>query len=111
MSHPNGGTYWDKTLVVVLSEFSRNNTGDEGFNSGNGSDHVAERTGPTRNQAIAVMGGMVTAAGKRLGETDDAMNACGPVYSSRSLLATLLDVLGVDSSALWADAPIQELFS
>lgn len=111
MSHPKGGTYWDKTLVVVLSEFSRNNTGDEGFNSGNGSDHVSERSGPARNQAIAVMGGMVSAAGKRLGATDDAMNALGPVYSSRSLLATLLDVLGVDASTLWADAPIQELFT
>lgn len=111
MDHPSGGTYWDHTLVVVMSEFSRNNTLMSGFNSGNGSDHVGEAAGPARNQAIAVMGGMVTAGGKRLGATDERMNALDRVYSSRSLLSTMLDVVGVDPSRYWADAPIGELFS
>lgn len=111
MSHPTGGTYWDHTLVAVVSEFSRNNTEAGGFNSGNGSDHVGEGVGPVRNQAVALMGGVITAGGKRLGETDEALNARGQVFSSRSLLSTFLDVLGVDSSPFWADAPIQELFT
>jgi uncharacterized protein (DUF1501 family) len=111
MSHPSGGTFWDHTLVAVVSEFSRNNTRSNGFNSGNGSDHVGDEAGPARNQAIAVMGGMVAKAGKKLGETDSEMNAVGPVWSSRSLLSTFLDVLGIDHNSFWPDAPIQELFT
>lgn len=110
MQHPGGGTYWDKTMVVVVSEFSRNNTALNGFNSGNGSDHVGEASGPTRNQAVAVMGGMVTQGGKLIGSTDKNMNAQGKVFSSRSLLATCLDGLGMDPNKYWADAPIEELF-
>lgn len=110
MPHPSGGAYWDHTLVAVVSEFSRNNTSAEtGFNSGNGSDHVEERPGPCRNQAIAVMGGPVTAAGRLIGSTDAEMNATGTVFGSRRLLATFLDVLGLDNA--FGDAPIEELFA
>lgn len=111
MNHAKGGTYWDRTLVVVVSEFSRNNTGVGGFNSGSGSDHVYEGPGPQRNQAIAVMGGVVTQKGKLLGATDEEMNAIDRVYSSRSLLATLLDVVGIDHTVAIDDEPIGELFS
>jgi len=111
MAHPSGGTYWDKTLVTVLSEFSRNNTGTNGYNSGNGSDHVTENPDACRNQAIAFMGGPISAGGKQLGQTDENMRALDRVYSSRSLLATLLDVLGIDSTAYWKDEPITELFT
>lgn len=110
MPHDKGGTFWDRSLVVVVSEFSRNNTNADGFNSGRGSDHVYEGPGPARNQAVAIMGGPIAAKGKRLGETDDEMNATGKVYSSRSLLSTLLDVVGVDHRPFWEDEPIQELF-
>jgi hypothetical protein len=112
MPHPEGGTYWDKTVVVTLSEFSRNNTfAETGFNSGNGSDHVLEESGPTRNQAIAAMGGVITAGGRLIGSTDEEMNATGVRFSSRQLLSTLLDVIGLDHSEFWPDAPINELFS
>lgn len=110
MPHPRGGNYWDKTLVAVVSEFSRNNTEASGFNSGNGSDHVGEGTGPTRNQAIAVMGGVVTVPGKRLGATDAELNAQDLVFSSRSLLSTFLDVLGIDPLPVLGEAGISELF-
>lgn len=110
MPHPSGGMFWDHTLVAVVSEFSRNNTEMNGFNSGNGSDHVPENVGPTRNQAVPVMGGMIAASGKRIGETDREMVARGPVFSSKSLLSTFLDVLGLDHAPFWQDAPIQELF-
>ncbi len=112
MPHPTGGTYWDKTLVVVLSEFSRNNTEETGFNSGAGSDHVGYLPGPCRNQAIALMGGVIPSAnrGKRYGSSDDQMVATGTVYSSKQLLSTILDVLGIAPTPYWSDAPIAELF-
>lgn len=111
LDHPAGGRYWDHTVVAVLSEFSRNN-GDPrtGFNSGDGSDHVLNQPEALRNQAIALMGGPITARGRLLGATDASMKPLGPVYSSRSLLATFLDLLGVDPSPFWGDPPIRELF-
>jgi hypothetical protein len=112
MPHPEGGTYWDKTIVVTLSEFSRNNTfAETGFNSGDGSDHVAGGDGPARNQAIAVMGGLVAKKGKLLGATDEDMNAQGGTVDMRALLATLLDVIGIDGRALLGKDPIGELFT
>lgn len=112
MPHPDGGTYWDNTLVVTLSEFSRNNTfEDTGFNSGNGSDHVPNGDGPARNQAIAVMGGPVTAKGKLIGRTDENMNALEGTIDMRSLLATLLDVIGVDGREHLGKDPVSELFT
>ncbi len=111
LDHPRGGKFWDRTMVVVLSEFSRNNTGPQGFNSGNGSDHVLESPAPCRNQAMAFMGGPVTAGGRLLGATDQEMNALDKVYSSRSLLSTLLDVQGLSHEDDWEDPPIEELFA
>ena len=98
MPHPDGdGTYWDKTLVVTTSEFSRNNTQElTGFNTGNGSDHVGSDDAPTRNQALVMMGGVVAAAGQMIGSTDDDIKATGEVIASRDVLATVLDVLGLD---------------
>jgi hypothetical protein len=111
MPHPEGGSYWDKTLVVTASEFSRNNTFPEtGFNSGNGSDHVFEDDGPARNQALAVMGGAVTQKGKLIGRTDADLNAIEGTVSSRAFLATLLDVVGIDSAETLGADPIGELF-
>jgi uncharacterized protein (DUF1501 family) len=114
MPHPSGGTYWDHTLVTTIGEFSRNNTMETGFNSGNGSDHVTSEAGPSRNQAVAFMGGPVSAmggAGKLIGSTDAAINATGAVFSSRSWLSTLLDAVGIDHASLWPDAPIAELYT
>ena len=112
MDHPSGGKFWDHTLVLTVSEFSRNNTAeDTGFNSGNGSDHVDERDAPSRNQALAFMGGAVTAGGELLGATDDEMRPQDRVYSSRSVLATVMDVLGLDPGQHWAEPAISELFA
>ncbi len=111
MDHPDGGKFWDHTLVLTVSEFSRNNTGeDTGFNSGNGSDHVEQREAPSRNQAFAFMGGAVTAAGELLGASDEDMSPLDRVYSSQSVLATTLDVLGVRPAEDWSEEPISELF-
>lgn len=115
MPHPTGGTYWDHSIVCVVSEFSRNNTTDSGFNSGAGSDHVGAESGPARNQAVAMMGGPISGVeGQLIGSTDDQIDALEPglVFSSRSLLATLFDAIGVDPAGQFpADAPISELYS
>jgi hypothetical protein len=112
MQHPKGGTYWDKTLVVLGSEFGRT-TGGNKFNSANGSDHSSDLA--TRWMSMPMMGGVISQAGKggkRLGETRSSdLRAMGQVYSYRSVLKTLLDVLGADHSTMFpADNPIQDLF-
>jgi hypothetical protein len=116
MPHPTGGSYWNHTLVVVYSEFSRNNTRLEtGFNSALGSDHlVTDPVAPMRNQAVALMGGVLTAAGtagRQFGATDESMNPIDDVFTMRSLQSTLLDLLGVDHTPFWPDAPIAPMFS
>lgn len=113
MQHPDGGTYWDKTLVVLGSEFGRT-TGSQRFNSAGGSDHSSDYA--TRWMSMPMMGGVIVQAGKggkRLGETRSAdLAPTGQVYSYRSMLKTMMDLLGADHSGIFpADAPIQELFS
>ncbi|MFO0725407.1 MAG: DUF1501 domain-containing protein [Myxococcota bacterium] len=111
MPHPSGGNYWQHTVVSVVSEFSRNNgSPSTGFNSGLGSDHTKEKPDAMRNQAVALMGGPIITKGKLIGATDQDMHPIGPVFSSRSLLATFLDVLGLDPAPFWPDPPIGELF-
>jgi hypothetical protein len=111
LQHPEGGTYWDHTLVVCTSEFTRDNTELSGFNSGQGSDHNG---GPgCRYQALPFFGGLVGQGGKFFGETDyDTMEPKmgEPVFSSQSLLALCLDVLGIDSALHFADAPLTAIF-
>ena len=110
MTHPLGGTYWDSTVVAVVSEFSRNNTDpSSGFNSGRGSDHVLESPAPMRNQAIALMGGPIV-GGRLIGSTDAEMRATGPVFRSRRVLSTFLDLLGMSHEPHWPDEPIAELY-
>jgi uncharacterized protein DUF1501 len=113
MQHPEGGTYWDKTLVVLGSEFGRT-TGGSRFNSANGSDHGPDLA--TRWMSMPFMGGVITAAGKG-GKSLGAVNASnlkatGQVYSYRSVLKTMLDMLGADHQGIFpADAPIQDFFA
>ncbi len=112
MQHPKGGTYWDKTLVVLGSEFGRTANGSK-FNSANGSDHSSDLA--TRWMSMPMMGGVISAAGKggrRLGEARASdLKAMGQVYSYRSVLKTMLDLLGADHSTVFpADNLIEDLF-
>lgn len=112
MQHPEGGTYWDKTLIVLGSEFGRTTQGAR-FNSAGGSDHSSDLA--TRWMSMPMLGGVIDAAGKggrRFGETRKAdLVAQGPVYSYRALLKTFLDVLGADATEVFpGDAPIGEFF-
>lgn len=113
MQHPKGGTYWDKTLVVLGSEFGRTGNGSR-FNSANGSDHSSDLA--TRWMSMPMMGGLIDRLGKggrTLGAVRSAdLKATGQVYSYRSVLKTLLDLLGADHSTVFpADNPIQDLFT
>lgn len=110
MQHPDGGTYWDHTAVVLGSEFSRTARGGR-FNSARGSDHGGDHA--TRWMSMPFMGGpFAAAAGRRLGETRAAdLRAAGTVYSYRSVLKTLLDGLGADHEEFFpADPPFDDLF-
>lgn len=113
MQHPEGGTYWDRTLVVLGSEFGRTASGQR-FNSARGSDHNSDL--PTRWMSMPLMGGVIQAAGKggrQLGATRASdLAATGKVYSYRSVLKTMLDLLGADHAGVFpADPPIEDLFT
>ncbi|MCA9577182.1 MAG: DUF1501 domain-containing protein [Polyangiales bacterium] len=109
MSHPDGGTYWDHTLVVYGSEFSRTARGDR-FNSARGSDHTGDNS--TRWMSMPFFGGPVP-GGRVVGATTERneLRAQGTVYSYRSMLNTLLDGLECDPSVFFpADEVVPGLF-
>ncbi|MFW6057991.1 MAG: DUF1501 domain-containing protein [Persicimonas sp.] len=113
MEHPDGGSYWDHTLVVLGSEFGRTAGGNE-FNSARGSDHGGDLA--TRWMSMPFMGGVIDEAGnggRRFGETRNRdLEATGQVYSYRSVLKTLMDVLGCDHREFFdADDPFDDLFA
>ena len=97
LAHPDGGTFWDHTLITVLSEFSRDNTERlTGYNSAQGSDH--QGLNGSRYQAIPFMGGIVQ-GGRMFGQTDRVTMAPinrEEVFHSQGVLATLADAIGVD---------------
>lgn len=109
LSHPAGGTYWDNTVVVCGSEFSRTTRGGP-FNSARGSDHGGDYA--TRWMSMPFMGGPVVAKGRRIGETDPgSLEAVGPVFSYRATFKTLMDVLGCEHSEFFpADEPYGDVF-
>ena len=99
MPHPEGGTYWDHTLVVFGSEFGRTARGSR-FNSARGSDHGGDLA--TRWMSMPMMGGVIDRCGlggAMLGMTRSSdLRAEGQVVSYRSMMKTLMDMLGGDHS-------------
>jgi uncharacterized protein (DUF1501 family) len=113
MSHPEGGTLWDHTLVVLQSEFGRDNLMGNGYNSGGGSDHTG---GPgSRYQAFPYLGGLVGQPGKMWGRTDPATMeplAGEPVFSTTSHMAMALAVLDIATEEIWPGVdPIEVIFT
>jgi len=108
LEHPDGGTYWDHTVVAFGSEFSRT-TGGSRFNSARGSDHSGDRA--TRWMSMPFFGGPVVGGrivGASTGRAD--LVADGTVYSYRSVLNTLLDGLGCDPTVFFpADGVVPDL--
>lgn len=110
MMHPEGGTYWDHTIVAFGSEFSRTTRGGR-FNSAQGSDHGGDYS--TRWMSMPFMGGPVSGIGGRMiGETDRAtLEDKGKVFSYRSTMKTLMDALGCEHDEFFeADEPFEDLF-
>jgi hypothetical protein len=113
MRDDEGNFLWDSTVVVVMSEFSRDNTDPStGFNTGNGSDHQGGIA--SRNQIWPIFGGPIKAGGKKIGglnpntlEVADGKR----IATVRSVHATLLALLGIDSTRHFADPPIAELMT
>ena len=113
MVHPDGGSYWDRTLVTVTSEFGRDNVTGEGFNSGGGSDHTG---GPgSRNQAFPYMGGLVGQGGKMFGRTHPStmqVKPGEPSFSTVSHMAMMLALLDIDPEPYFPGVePLTAIFS
>jgi truncated hemoglobin YjbI len=109
MDHPEGGKYWDHTVVMVGSEFSRTTRGGR-FNSARGSDHGGDYA--TRWMSMPFMGGPIGAKGRKIGSTNPADLADQDlVFSYRAVWKTMMDVLGADHTAFFpADEPFEDLF-
>ncbi|MCH9684927.1 MAG: DUF1501 domain-containing protein [Deltaproteobacteria bacterium] len=112
MNHPEGGTYWDRTMVMVTSEFGRDNLMSSGYNSGGGSDHQG---GPgSRFQALPYMGGLVGQGGRFFGQTDFTTMEplqSEPIYGTTSHLATALAFLDINTEDIWPGIePITDIF-
>ncbi|MCA9681112.1 MAG: DUF1501 domain-containing protein [Myxococcales bacterium] len=109
MQHPDGGTYWDHTMVTMGSEFSRSTRGGR-FNSARGSDHGGDYA--TRWMSMPFFGGPIQAMGRRLGETRASdLEPLGKVYSYRSAMKSMMDALGCDHDEFFpADPAVDDFF-
>lgn len=108
MTHPQGGSYWDHTLVVLGSEFSRSSRGRR-FNSARGSDHGGDRE--TRWMSMPMMGGPLSVPGRQLGGTRaNDLAPTGKVYSYRALMRSLMLGLGADVSEIFAQDEVFDDF-
>ena len=110
LEHPEGGTYWDHTIVAVGSEFSRTTRGGR-FNSARGSDHGGDYA--TRWMSMPFMGGPIVAKGRRIGATEpNELKDTGKVFSYRSMWLTMMDLLGAETSEFFpADEPFEDLLA
>lgn len=91
-----GKTLLDTTVITVLTDFNRGNWAvGSGFNGGSGSDHQTNED-KTALQCIPIIGGGLP-GGKVLGQVggDGSRAGASPVYETRQILATVLDLLGV----------------
>lgn len=105
LQHPDGGTYWDHTVVAFGSEFGRTTNGSR-FNSARGSDHGGDYA--TRWMSMPFFGGPVAAPGKLLGATARRADLApdGEVVGYRSVMKTLLEGLGCDHSDVFPADPV-----
>jgi uncharacterized protein (DUF1501 family) len=101
-------TLLDTTVITVLTDFNRGNWGvGSGFNGNQGSDHSTGED-KTALQCIPIIGGGLP-GGRILGQVGGGGSASGgsPVYETRQVLATVLDLLGIPSAAFYPNiAPL-----
>ncbi|MBL4634647.1 MAG: DUF1501 domain-containing protein [Kofleriaceae bacterium] len=95
-----GVSLLDTTVITVLTDFNRGNWSvGSGFNGNNGSDHRTNED-KTAFQCIPMIGGGLP-GGKILGEigASGSPTAGSPIYTTQQVLATVLDLLGLPSTA------------
>jgi hypothetical protein len=100
----DGLTLLDTTVITVLTDFNRGNWGQaSGFNGNDGSDHQSNND-KTAMQCIPIVGGGLP-GGRILGEIggDGSPVGASPVYETRQVLATALDLIGVTPGAFLPD--------
>jgi hypothetical protein len=106
----DGLTLLDTTVITVLTDFNRGNWAQgSGFNGNGGSDHQSNND-KTSYQCIPIVGGGLP-GGKVLGEvgSDGSPVGSSPVYGTRQVLATVLDLMGVPSGSFFPDTePLTE---
>lgn len=109
LDHPDGGTFWDHTVVTVVSEFARDNVEKTtGYNSAQGSDHRG--LNGSRFQAVPFMGGPID-GGKFYGATDrETMAAKDEVFASQGVLAMLADAVGVDPGEFLDEPAVTRMY-
>ncbi|VAW70717.1 hypothetical protein MNBD_GAMMA09-2442 [hydrothermal vent metagenome] len=94
-------------LIVVDTEFGRDNTGENGFNSSSGSDHNNRYA---KYFSVMFAGGGVT-GGRAIGATDVSFSPVdGITYHSSRINATIYDLLGVSRGKYLSTTPIEELY-
>lgn len=101
-----GKTLLDTTVITVLTDFNRGNWSvGSGFNGNNGSDHRTNED-KTALQCIPIIGGGLP-GGKVLGEVggDGSPVGASPVYETRQVLATVLDLIGLPAASFFPGVP------
>ncbi len=86
----------DTTVITVMTDFNRGNWSvGSGFNGNQGSDHRTNQD-KTVIQCVPIIGGGLP-GGKVLGQMggDGSPQAGSPVYETRQIIATVLDLIGV----------------
>ncbi len=102
----------EDVLIVVDTEFGRDNTGDNGFNNNNGSDHSSRYA----RYFSAMFAGGGVAGGQALGTTDSQFvpqpdEYASVTYQSSRINTTIYDLLGIESSKYLSEDPIEELYA
>ncbi len=100
-----GATLLDTTVITVLTDFNRGNWSvGSGFNGNNGSDHRTNED-KTAFQCIPIIGGGLP-GGKLLGEigSDGSPVGASPTYTTKQVLATVVDLLGLPAGAYFPGA-------
>ena len=98
----------EDVLIVVDSEFARDNTADNGFNGNDGSDHQSRYA---RFFSVMFAGGGIV-GGQAIGATDANFSPVnGVTYQSARINATIYDILGIDPGKYLSVPPIEDLYT
>jgi len=99
-------TMLDTTVITVMSDFGRGNWSvGTGYNGNGGSDHQSNND-KTAIQCIPIIGGGLPGS-KALGEigADGSAIGAAPVYTTRQVLSTVLDLMGIPPQTFYPDDP------